>query len=67
MSLRAALILTFIIQFLIRLAIGLVLIDVQYEVETLIYRYLLVFSGLIIITIGVLRLSKIVSVLRNTK
>jgi hypothetical protein len=67
MSLRAALILTFIIQFAIRLAIGLVLIDAQYQIETVIYKYLFMFSGLIIITIGVVRLLKIVSVFRDTK
>jgi hypothetical protein len=67
MSLRAALISTFIIQFLVRLAIGLVLIDAQYQIETVIYKYLFMFSGLIIITIGVMRLLKVISVFRNTK
>jgi hypothetical protein len=67
MNLRAALIMTFIIQFLIRLGIGLVLIDAQYEIETLFYKYLFMFSGLIIITIGVMRLLKLVSVLKHTK
>jgi hypothetical protein len=67
MSLRAALIMTFIIQFAIRLAIGLVLIDAQYQIETVVYKYLFMFSGLIIITIGVMRLLKVVSVFRNTK
>jgi hypothetical protein len=67
MSLKAALVMTFIVQFLIRLGIGLVLIDAQYEIETVIYKYLFMFSGLIIITIGVMRLLKLVSVFRNTK
>jgi hypothetical protein len=67
MSLKAALVTTFIVQFLIRLGIGLALIDAQYEIETVIYKYLFMFSGLIIITIGVMRLLKLVSVFRNTK
>jgi hypothetical protein len=67
MSLRAALVMTFIIQFLIRLSIGLVLIDAQYEIETVVYKYLFVFSGLVIIVIGVKRLLKVVSVLRHTR
>jgi hypothetical protein len=67
MSLKAALVTTFIVQFLIRLGIGLVLIDAQYEIETVVYKYLFMFSGLIIITIGVMRLLKLVSVFRNTK
>ena len=67
MSLKAALVTTFIVQFLIRLGIGFVLIDAQYEIETVVYKYLFMFSGLIIITIGVMRLLKLVSVFRNTK
>jgi hypothetical protein len=67
MNLKAALVMTFIIQFLIRLAIGLVLIDAQYEIETVFYKYLFMFSGLIIITIGTMRLLKLVSVLKHTK
>jgi hypothetical protein len=67
MSLKAALVMTFIVQFLIRLGIGLVLIDAQYQIETVVYKYLFMFSGLIIITIGVMRLLKLVSVFRNTK
>jgi hypothetical protein len=67
MNLKAALIMTFIIQFLIRLGIGLVLIDAQYEIETVIYKYLFMFSGLIIITIGTMRLLKVVSVLKDTQ
>jgi hypothetical protein len=67
MSLKGALVMTFIIQFLIRLAIGLVLIDAQYEIETVFYKYLFMFSGLIIITIGTMRLFKLVSVLKHTK
>jgi hypothetical protein len=67
MNLRTALIMTFIIQFVIRVGIGLVLIDIQYETETVIYKYLLVFTGLIIIAIGIKRLFKIVSVLRHTR
>jgi hypothetical protein len=67
MSLKGALVMTFIIQFLIRLAIGLVLIDAQYEIETVFYKYLFMFSGLIIITIGTMRLLKLVSVLKHTK
>jgi hypothetical protein len=67
MNLKAALVMTFIIQFLIRLAIGLVLIDAQYEIETVFYKYLFMFSGLIIITIGTMRLLKLVSVFRHTK
>jgi len=67
MSLRTALIMTFIIQFVIRVSVGVVLIDIQYEVDTPIYKYFLVFSGLIIIVIGFKRLLTIVSVLRNTR
>jgi hypothetical protein len=67
MSLKAALVTTFIIQFLIRVGIGLVLIDAQYQLETVLYKYLFMFSGLIIITIGVMRLLKLFSVLRHTK
>jgi hypothetical protein len=67
MNLRAALIMTFIVQFVIRLAIGLVLIDAQYEIETLVYKYFFMFSGLVIITIGTMRLLKLVSVFRHTK
>jgi hypothetical protein len=67
MNLKAALIMTFIIQFLIRLGIGLVLIDAQYQIETVIYKYLFMFSGLIIITIGTMRLLKVVSVLKDTQ
>jgi hypothetical protein len=67
MNLKAALIMTFIIQFLIRLGIGLVLIDAQYQIETIAYKYLFMFSGLIIITIGTMRLLKLVSVLKHTR
>jgi hypothetical protein len=67
MSLRTALIMTFIIQFVIRVSVGVVLIDIQYEVDTPIYKYFLVFSGLIMIVIGFKRLLTIVSVLRNTR
>jgi hypothetical protein len=67
MNLKAALVMTFILQFVIRLAIGLVLIDAQYEIETIFYKYFFMFSGLVIITIGTMRLLKIVSVFRYTK
>ena len=67
MTLRAALVATFIIQFVIRLSIGLVLIDAQYQIETVVYKYLFMFSGLVIIAIGVMRLLKLVSVFRHTK
>jgi hypothetical protein len=67
MNLKAALVMTFILQFVIRLTIGLVLIDAQYEIETTVYKYFFMFSGLIIIAIGTMRLLKIVSVLKHTK
>jgi hypothetical protein len=67
MSLKAALVTTFIVQFLIRVTIGIVLIDAQYELDTVLYKYLFMFSGLIIITIGVMRLLKLFGMLRHTK
>jgi hypothetical protein len=67
MKLRPALLTTLAISFVARIVIGLILIDAQYQLETVFYKYLFVFSGLIIIATAFKKVLTFYSVLRFTK
>jgi hypothetical protein len=67
MSLRPALLTTIAIGIILRIIFGLMFIEAQYELETLFYKYLLVFTGLGLIVIALRKVLTFYSVLRYTR
>jgi hypothetical protein len=67
MSLRPALLTTIFISIIVRIIIGLILIDANYELETVIYKYIFVFAGLIFIVSGLRKVWVFYSVFRFTR
>lgn len=58
---------TLVISGLLRLAFGWFMIDAQYQIETMFYKYLFVFSGLIVMVYGLKSFLTIYRVLRYTR
>lgn len=67
MSLRFALMFTLVISAILRFLLGSIMIAAQYEIDTLVYRYVFVFLGLGIILSGFKKLWTLIGVLRYTK
>ena len=67
MSFKSSVVLVLVFSGLLRVVIGLMLIDAHYELATLAYKYVFVFSGLGLIVFGLRKFLTIFHIFRYTR